>query len=593
MRRAPIGRVLCTVVPLALAFLFVAADARADERILSWQSDIRVRPDSTVEVRETLRVRAEGVEIRRGIFRDFPTVYTNSRGERVVTGFDVQSVARDGRAEPFRVEKRLNGVRVWIGDAAVELHPGEYTYILSYVSDRQLGYFADHDELYWNVTGNGWAFPIDEVGATVTLPAAVPADSIRVEAYTGPQGAKGREWTAGIDAGAATYRTTRGLGPGEGLTIVASWPKGHVAPPGAGRRAGYLFRDAWPALLAAAGLVLLILYYWRVWNAVGRDPPGRIVVPHYEAPKGESPASMRYLTHMAYDDRCFAAAVLALAVKGGLRIEQASKGLFGRKSEYTLHRTEPKAAEAFAEDEWTLRDKLFASGPSVELDDKNHVLIGGAKRSHEAMLKKRHTPSFFRINGGWHAGGIALSLLLGAGVVLLAATVGGFGPSWWFLTPTGWVAIGAALLALLANGVFGKLLKAPTVAGRALMDHVAGFRLFLDVAEGDELKLVDAPPLTPELYEKNLPAALALDVEQRWAERFATVFATQAAAAQSPGWYSGDNWNTRDIGRFTSSLSSSFSSAISSASTAPGSSSGSGGGGSSGGGGGGGGGGGW
>ena len=178
-------------------------------------------------------------------------------------------------------------------------------------------------------------------------------------------------------------------------------------------------------------------------------------------------------------------------------------------------------------------------------------------------------------------------------MVLLGATLGGFGPNWWFLTPAGWVAIGAALAALLANGVFGKLLKAPTVAGRAVMDHIAGFRLFLDVAEGDELKLVDAPPLTPELYEKNLPAALALDVEQRWAERFATVFATQAAAAQSPSWYSGDNWNTRDIGRFTSSLGSSFSTAISSASTAPGSSSGSGGGGSSGGGGGGGGGGGW
>jgi len=348
----------------------------------------------------------------------------------------------------------------------------------------------------------------------------------------------------------------------------------------------------WPALLAATGLGLLILYYWRAWNAVGRDPPGRIVVPHYEAPKGHSPASMRYLSRMGYDDRCFAAAVLALAVKGGLRIEQASKGLFGRKSEYTLYRMEPKAAEAFAEDESTLRDKLFAAGSSVELDDKNHILVGGAKRSHAAVLKKQHTPSFFRINGGWHAGGIALSLLLGAGVVLLGATLGGFGPNWWFLTPAGWVAIGAALAALLANGVFGKLLKAPTVAGRAVMDHIAGFRLFLDVAEGDELKLVDAPPLTPELYEKNLPAALALEVEQRWAERFATVFATQAAA-QSPSWYSGDNWNTRDIGRFTSSLGSSFSTAITSASTAPGSSSGSGGGGSSGGGGGGGGGGGW
>jgi uncharacterized membrane protein YgcG len=295
---------------------------------------------------------------------------------------------------------------------------------------------------------------------------------------------------------------------------------------------------------------------------------------------------------MGYDDRCFAAAILSLAVKGGLRIEQVKKGLFGRRSQYTLHRTEPKAAEAFSQDEWTLRDKLFASAPEVELDNKNHVVIGGAKDKHYAYLKKSLTPSFFRINSGWHAGGLALSLVLAVAILLLSVTLGGFGPEWWFLTPGGWAVIGAALIALAANAGFGKLLKAPTVAGRTVMDHIAGYRLFLDVAEGDELKLVDAPPLTPALYERHLPAALALDVEQRWAERFATVFATQAAA-QSPGWYSGDGWNSRDIGGFTSSLGSSFSGAISSAATAPGSSSGSGGGGSSGGGGGGGGGGGW
>ncbi len=421
-------RSLLTSALLALALLASSATARADERILAWQSDIQVRPDSTLEVTETLRVRAEGDQIRRGIFRDFPTRYTDRRGARVVTGFDVQGVTRDGRAEPFRTEKQANGVRIWIGDPDVVLDPGEYTYTIRYRTDRQLGYFEDHDELYWNVTGNGWGFPIDQVGAQVFLPRPVPAESIAVEAYTGPQGAKGREWTAGIDPGVATYRTTRALAPGEGLTIVASWPKGLVTPPDAGRRAGYLLRDAWPALLAAGGLGLLVLYYLRAWSAVGRDPPGRIVVPHYEPPKGQSPASMRYITHMGYDDRCFAAAILSLAVKGGLRIEQVKKGLFGRKSDYTLHRTEPKAAEALSEDEAELHRKLFASGPSIELDDKNHVLIGGAKRSHEALLKKHHTPSFFRINGGWHAGGVALSLLLGAAAVALPATRGGVRP---------------------------------------------------------------------------------------------------------------------------------------------------------------------
>jgi uncharacterized membrane protein len=140
--------------------------------------------------------------------------------------------------------------------------------------------------------------------------------------------------------------------------------------------------------------------------------------------------------------------------------------------------------------------------------------------------------------------------------------------------------------------VFGWLLKTPTVAGRKLMDRIEGFRLYLDLAEGNDLRLVDEPPLTPALYERNLPAALALGVEQKWAERFATVFATQAAA-QSPSWYHGDRWDPGDVSGFSSSLGSSFSSAISSASTPPGSSSGGGGGGSSGGGGGGGGGGGW
>jgi hypothetical protein len=121
-----------------------------------------------------------------------------------VTGFDVEGVTRNGRAEPWRLEKRANGVRIWIGDPAVEIGPGEHTYTIAYASDRQLGYFPDHDELYWNVTGNGWTFPIDEVSATVTLPAEVPADVIGVEAYTGPQGAKGRHLPH--DARARTWR---------------------------------------------------------------------------------------------------------------------------------------------------------------------------------------------------------------------------------------------------------------------------------------------------------------------------------------------------------------------------------------------------
>lgn len=576
----------------ALAFLLLATATAAEERILSWRSDIAVLPDSTLEVTETLLVRAEGDQIRRGILRDFPTTYVDRRGMRVVTGFDVIEVMRDGRPEPHRTERLANGIRVRIGEPEVYLAPGEYTYAIRYRTDRQLGFFPDHDELYWNVTGNGWDFPIDSAAAVVRLPGNVPADAIRAEAYTGPQGAQGLDWQASTDAGMASFQTTRGLGPREGFTIVASWPKGVVSAPGTGERVRYALRDAWPALLAAMGLLLLVAYYIRAWVAVGRDPPGRIVVPRYDAPQGQSPASMRYLRRMAYDDRCFAAAVLSLAVQGGLTIEQEKTGLLGRKRTYTLHSSRPASGgAAFSEDEARLHGQLFASSTSVELDDKNQVLLNAVKLGHMKQLRKQFTPSLFRINGGWHGGGVVLTLLIGGGLIWLANRAG-FAPTWWFATKPGWIAIGAGVAALLTNLAFGRLLKAPTIAGRAVMDHIEGFRLYLDVAEGDELKLIDEPPLTTELFERYLPAALALEVEQHWAERFSEVFATQAAT-HSPNWYRGDSWSTRDVARFSSGLGSSFSSAIASASTAPGSSSGGGGGGSSGGGGGGGGGGGW
>lgn len=576
----------------ALAFLLLATATAAEERILSWRSDIAVLPDSTLEVTETLLVRAEGDQIRRGILRDFPTTYVDRRGMRVVTGFDVIEVMRDGRPEPHRTERLANGIRVRIGEPEVYLAPGEYTYAIRYRTDRQLGFFPDHDELYWNVTGNGWDFPIDSAAAVVRLPGNVPADAIRVEAYTGPQGAQGLDWQASTDAGMASFQTTRGLGPREGFTIVASWPKGVVSAPGTGERVRYALRDAWPALLAAMGLLLLVAYYIRAWVAVGRDPPGRIVVPRYDAPQGQSPASMRYLRRMAYDDRCFAAAVLSLAVQGGLTIEQEKSGLLGRKRTYTLHSSRPASGGATcSEDEARLHGQLFASSTSVQLDDKNQVLLNAVKLGHMKQLRKQFTPSLFRINGGWHGGGVVLTLLIGGGLIWLANRAG-FAPTWWFATKPGWIAIGAGVAALLTNLAFGRLLKAPTIAGRAVMDHIEGFRLYLDVAEGDELKLIDEPPLTTELFERYLPAALALEVEQHWAERFSEVFATQAAT-HSPNWYRGDSWSTRDVARFSSGLGSSFSSAIASASTAPGSSSGGGGGGSSGGGGGGGGGGGW
>jgi len=165
---------------------------------------------------------------------------------------------------------------------------------------------------------------------------------------------------------------------------------------------------------------------------------------------------------------------------------------------------------------------------------------------------------------------------------------------WAFSTMTSPFAVMALLVVIFINFIFYHLIKAPTLYGQKIMDQIEGFKLYLSVAEKEGLNMRNPPEKNPELFEKYLPFALALDVENAWSEQFAKVLAqAQTQHGYTPAWYSGRRWHTHGATGLASSLGSAFSSTISSSSSPPGSSSGSGGGGSSGGGGGGGGGGGW
>jgi hypothetical protein len=129
------------------ALLFAAAPAAAEERITSFVSDVSIQPDSALEVTETIDVHSEGDQIRHGIYRDFPTLYSGRNGSRIRVGFKFEGAELDGHPEPASVEPLSNGVRMKIGDADTELTPGEHRFVFRYHTTRQVGRFADYDEL--------------------------------------------------------------------------------------------------------------------------------------------------------------------------------------------------------------------------------------------------------------------------------------------------------------------------------------------------------------------------------------------------------------------------------------------------------------
>ena len=608
------------------------------ERILAFHSDIIVYPDSSMVVRETIAVNAAGRRIRHGIYRDFPTRYKDRLGNDVIVDFEVMAVERDGQSEIWRMQPQGNGVRVYFGDQNTILPVGRHEYAFTYQTRRQLGYFADHDELYWNVTGNGWIFPIDEASASVTLPANVPQGAIGLSGYTGRQGSREQTMRGITEPGPrATFEVTRPLDAGEGLTIVVGWPKGFVAEPTAADRFRYTLHDNRSLLVGTAGTLLLLAYYLIVWFRVGRDPQRGVIMPRYEPPAGLSPAGMRYLVKMGFDNKAAAAAMLNMAVKKYVTIGKSD-------AVYTLTRADGEKI-VLSEDECLLADKLLGSDKTLELSPAHHTRVQGAINGLKNSLKTSEEKIYFLTNSRYLIpGAIFSALLVGASVVLAPSkgqmAAAGFMSVWltgWtfgvvmllLMVVASWKAAfagqggnaakggavfltlfslpffageafgvfmltkfsGLSTIGLLAavaflNLLFHYLLKAPTHAGRVLLDQVEGFKIFLGAVDKDRLATLAATEQTPAVFEKYLPYAVALGVEQAWASRFADVL---ERAKYSPTWCSDGSWAGMNVGTMASSLGNSMSTAIASSASSPGSSSGFSGGGSSGGGGGGGG----
>ncbi|MFA6422310.1 MAG: DUF2207 domain-containing protein [Candidatus Buchananbacteria bacterium] len=563
--------IIFSVIFFSLLFFPIISHAQenpATEYISDFSSYIIVRSNGSMQVTETIKVHAENLAIKHGIYRDFPTRYKDKLGNNFVVDFKVESVKKDGLGEGYHLESLNNGVRIYMGDENAVISPGDYTYELVYDTNRQLGFFADHDELYWNVTGNGWNFPIYKVTANVVLPFNInEVGNLTTDGYMGSSGEKDKDFKSEVNGNGIVFSTTRSLSNYEGLTIVVGWPKGLILEPTKTEKTKLLLRDNEGLLFVFGGLLIVILYFFITWFKKGKDPKKGTIIPFYDAPEGFSPAQIGYIYKMGYSSKDFTAAIINMAIKGYVKIDKTG-------SAYKLIKIGNNET-SLAPEELEIGRNIFAAGNEIELKNSNFTTISLTTSALSQNLRQQFGTKYFSIDAPFYAIGFAIALVA-------------FAVSTYFYPQ---LIILFAIIYIIIAIIFYKLFKKPTGLGRKYMDEMDGFKWFLSVTEKERMNFHNPPEKTPELFENFLPYALVLGVDNKWGRQFTEVFNRLHDQGRDyvPAWYLGANFAAAD---FASSFGHSFSSAISSASTPPGSNSGFGGG-FSGGGGGGGGGGGW
>ncbi|MEW5424685.1 DUF2207 domain-containing protein [Amorphus sp. 3PC139-8] len=615
-----------------------AGSISGSERIRFFQSEITVQKTGAIDVVETIQVVARGNQIRRGIYRVIPLTRVMGLG-RVRADFHLNSVSRGGHDAPYRLTIENGQAEIRIGQADVILQPGVYTYRIAYTMSRQVGFFSDYDEIYWNVTGTEWAFPIERAQASIVLPAG--AQVLDASVYTGRFGQSGHDATITRGLNWATFVAPSPLQPHEGLTVDVAFQKGVIPEPSLLTR---VLGNPLEAGLTVLGAVLTLVYFVIVWRRVGRDPSLGPIIPVYrpELP----PHAMRYLDRMAYDTKCLVAAILDLAVKGHVQIDEADNKTL------TLTRVGPPKREPSPGEAKVLAKLFYDEGDQVRLSKADSVILAKANTSLKTFLSGRFLRKHIEKNFGWWLAGFAIAAvtwilgdlfsaapLSGAGyrIAAFAAIVAFFVAgtlalkSWWLVFRRNWTSLPTALvftlftvvaaafalgtsvlligeaglvsgLALIAAAgippIFFKPMARPTSAGLEAIREIEGTRLYLTVAEADRLKFANPPDRTFEHFEELLPYAVALGVETAWTNQFAHLVA--AGAMVAPVWYHGHHggmWTPAALNSVSDGIGSGISQTVNqglaSIKAASGGSSGSFGGGFSGGGGGGGGGGGW
>jgi uncharacterized membrane protein YgcG len=516
---------------LCLLYFLCLPPAYAKQlRIERFNSDIAVLPDSTVRVTETITVSFIGGPWH-GLYRSIPVEYVTPQGMNYSLFLSITRIT-DGSGHDLKYEssrvRHYRKLRIYVpnADDSVQTINIQYT-----VSDA-LRFHEDFDEFYWNVTGDDWDVPIGDASASIALP--VSAKNIRSNVFTGAYRSTAKNAVADVAGNGVTVHTTAPLGYHEGLTVAVAFDKGAVHEPTAADRTVLFFLSNWPLFLP----ILVFLIMFRLWWTTGRDPRLRAIAAQYEPPEKLTPSECGTLVDNSADMRDITAAIVDLAVRGYLVIEEHSEdhmlGLWKNK-DYTFVLKKPRSewSAGLKPHETALLDGIFDDGTvdeRVRMSDLHNVFYQSLpvikNQIFGALLDRgyyRHRPDTTRAT--YLGIGLAVGLLAIAGGAALGANLGMAGAPF--------ILAGVLSAAIICG--FGWFMPCRTVNGARALEGVLGFEDFLAHVESDRFNRMIK---TPEMFEKFLPFAMALGVEKNWSKAFANIY------TQPPQWYQGGNFSS-------------------------------------------------
>lgn len=499
--------------------LFFALPTQAEEKIDEYKVVAKINADASVDIQESITYNFGNIQ-KHGIFRFIPISYDLNLGKYKIK-IKVKKVT-DETGVPYNyttsVTKGL--IEIKIGEAD-KLVTGTKKYIINYTVERAMLYLEDHDEFYWNAIGTDWGVRIENVEATVIFPRVL---NIRKEmtasCYKGEFGSKNECESMIIpgnnpEEGDRIIYSDKNFGAHNGMALITGFPKGTVYQPTKKENLINLFLDNW---MVAVPLVTFLVMF-LLWFTKGRDPSGRsTIVTQFDPPDKLTPIEIGVIVDHSAHNRDTTAEIINLAVNGYIKITRVEKtGWFG-SDDYIFTQLKATSDLVNAFDK-KIAVAFFTKGNTIKLSDlknkfyKDYEII--QELAYTAVKEKGYIPkspkkvkAFYTILGG--------SIMLGS--FYLFKSIGALN------------AVSSAISGLIII-IFGRAMSVRTKKGVLAKEHILGLKNYLTVAEKDRLEFHNAPEKNPEQFEKLLPFAIALGVENAWAKQFENVYNV------SPGWY--------------------------------------------------------